>query len=126
RSSHKRRTSYYPTRNTPRPQYPSNRPLRQAVQPLNSLARLCSQLPTFATSVVVNQRNNVIMKKSLQKQSGSTMIYALLTIVILSLIAAKVLVNSTTRYNVSYKQVKGWKEALYAAEAVEDVASDEV
>ena len=66
------------------------------------------------------------MKKSLQKQSGSTMIYALLTIVILSLIAANVLVNSTTRYNVSSKQVKGWKEALYAAEAGGDVAFAEV
>jgi hypothetical protein len=75
---------------------------------------------------VVNQRNNVIMKKCLQKQSGSTMIYALLTIVILSLIAANVLVNSTTRYNVSSKQVKGWKEALYAAEAGGDVAFAEV
>ena len=39
------------------------------------------------------------------------MIYALLTIVILSLIAANVLVNSTTRYNVSSRQVKAWKEA---------------
>jgi hypothetical protein len=66
------------------------------------------------------------MKKSLQKQSGSTMIYALLTIVILSLIAANVLVNSTTRYNVSSKQVKGWKDALYAAEAGGDVAFAEV
>jgi hypothetical protein len=67
-----------------------------------------------------------MMKKSLQKQSGSTMVYALLTIVILSLIAANVLVNSTTRYNVSSKQVKGWKEALYAAEAGGDVAFAEV
>jgi len=66
------------------------------------------------------------MKKSLQKQSGSTMIYAFLTIVILSLIAANVLVNSTTRYNVSSKQVKAWKEALYAAEAGGDVAFAEV
>jgi len=54
------------------------------------------------------------------------MVYALLTIVILSLIAANVLVNSTTRYNVSSKQVKGWKEALYAAEAGGDVAFAEV
>src|SRR2546430_1136235 len=66
------------------------------------------------------------MKKSLQKQSGSTMIYALLTILVLSLIAANVLVNSTTRYNVSSKQVKGWKDALYAAEAGGDVAFAEV
>jgi len=54
------------------------------------------------------------------------MIYALLTIVILSLIAANVLVNSTTRYNVSSRQVKAWKEALYTAEAGGDVAFAEV
>src|SRR5437899_11299596 len=67
-----------------------------------------------------------MMKKCLQKQSGSKMIYALLTILILSLIAANVLVNSTTRYNVSSTQVKGWKEALYTAEAGGDVAFAEV
>src|SRR5438874_4260811 len=66
------------------------------------------------------------MKKSLQKQSGSTCALPIFTIVILSLIAANVLVNSTTRYNVSSKQVKGWKDALYAAEAGGDVAFAEV
>ena len=66
------------------------------------------------------------MKKCLRKQSGSTMTYALFTILILSIIGANVLVNSTARYNVSSKQVKGWKEALYAAEAGGDVAFAEV
>ncbi len=54
--------------------------------------------------------------------TGSTIICALLTILIISLIGANVLLNSTTRYNVSSKQVKGWREALYAAEAGGDIA----
>lgn len=54
------------------------------------------------------------------------MTFALLTILVLCLIGANVLVNSTTRYNVSSKQVKAWKEALYAAEAGGDVAFAEV
>jgi hypothetical protein len=66
------------------------------------------------------------MKKSLQNKNGSTLIYALLTLLILSLIGANVLLNSTTRYNVSSKQVKAWKEALYAAEGGADVAFAEV
>jgi hypothetical protein len=37
-----------------------------------------------------------------------------------------VLLNCTTRYNVSSKQVKGWKEALYAAEGGADIAFSEV
>ena len=54
------------------------------------------------------------------------MLCALCTILIISLIGANVLLNCTTRYNVSSKQVKGWKEALYAAEAGGDVAFSEV
>src|ERR1700730_8731613 len=56
-------------------------------------------------------------------QDGSTLICALCTILIISLIGANVLLNCTTRYNVSSKQVKGWKEALYAAEGGVDIAS---
>ena len=48
------------------------------------------------------------------------------TILIISLIGANVLLNCTTRYNVSSKQVKGWKEALYAAEGGADIAFSEV
>jgi hypothetical protein len=66
------------------------------------------------------------MKKGLQNKNGSTIIYALLTLLIVSLIGANVLLNSTTRYNVSSKQVKAWKEALYAAEGGADVAFAEV
>ena len=54
------------------------------------------------------------------------MLCALCTILIISLIGANVLLNCTTRYNVSSKQVKGWKEALYAAEGGGDVAFSEV
>jgi hypothetical protein len=64
--------------------------------------------------------------KSYSNQGGSTLICALCTILIISLIGANVLLNCTTRYNVSSKQVKGWKEALYAAEGGGDIAFSEV
>ncbi len=55
-------------------------------------------------------------------ESGSVLLYALGTIVVVSLIGANVLYNSVTRYNVTTRQVKGWKEALSAAEAGGDLA----
>lgn len=55
------------------------------------------------------------------RESGSTLICALSTIMIVSLIGAGVLMNCTTRFNATSKQVKGWKEALYAAEAGGDI-----
>src|ERR1700719_1710738 len=58
--------------------------------------------------------------------TGSTIMCALCTILIISLIGANVLLNCTTRYNVSSKQVKAWKEALYAAEGGADIAFSEV
>jgi len=67
------------------------------------------------------------MKIQLKRtNTGSALICALCTILIISLIGANVLLNCTTRYNVSSKQVKGWKEALYAAEAGSDIAFSEV
>jgi hypothetical protein len=67
------------------------------------------------------------MKSKLySNQDGSTLICALCTILIISIIGANVLLNCTTRYNVSSKQVKGWKEALYAAEGGADIAFSEV
>ncbi len=57
---------------------------------------------------------------------GNILLCALCTIVIISLIGANVLINCTTRYNVTAKQLKGWKEALYAAEAGGDAGFDEV
>ena len=61
-----------------------------------------------------------------QARAGSTIICALATILIISLIGANVLLNCATRYNASSKQVKGWKEALYAAEAGGDIGFNEV
>jgi hypothetical protein len=58
--------------------------------------------------------------------TGSTIICALSTIFIVSLIGATVLLNCAARYNVATKQVKGWKESLYAAEAGGDVAFAEI
>jgi hypothetical protein len=67
------------------------------------------------------------MKSKLySNQDGSTLICALCTILIISIIGANVLLNCTTRYNVSSKQVKAWKEALYAAEGGGDIAFSEV
>lgn len=67
------------------------------------------------------------MKRRLHRQeSGSTLICALATILIISLIGANVLLNCATRYNASSKQVKAWKEALYAAEAGGDIGFNEV
>jgi LysM repeat protein len=61
-----------------------------------------------------------------QRDNGHILVCALCTIVIVSLIGANVLVNCITHYNVTAKQVKGWKEALYAAEAGGDAGFDEV
>src|SRR6266403_4311198 len=56
-----------------------------------------------------------------KSERGSVLLCALCTILVVSLIGANVLVNCTTRYNVTSKQVKAWKEALIAAEAGGDV-----
>jgi hypothetical protein len=61
-----------------------------------------------------------------QRNNGHILVCALCTIVIVSLIGANVLVNCITHYNVTAKQLKGWKEALYAAEAGGDAGFDEV
>src|SRR5947199_6833724 len=67
------------------------------------------------------------MKTQVQNgDKGNTLICALCTIVIISLIGANVLVNCTRYYNITAKQLKAWKEALYAAEAGGDAAFDEV
>ena len=59
-------------------------------------------------------------------EKGSALMCALAVLTVLSLVAANLLMNSTTRYNVTSKQVKGWKEALVAAEAGADLAFAEV
>src|SRR6476469_3071314 len=59
------------------------------------------------------------------EETGATLIAVLATILIVSLIAANVLINCATRYNTTGKQVKAWQEALYAAEAGGDIAYEE-
>jgi hypothetical protein len=71
------------------------------------------------------------MKKATSNRSpgseqGSTLLVALSTVLILSIAGAGVLMNCTTRLNVTAKQIKGWKEALTAAEAGADLAFAEV
>ena len=58
--------------------------------------------------------------------NGNILLGTLATILIVSSIAANVLLNCTTRYNVASNQVRGWKEALQAAEAGGDIAYAEV
>jgi hypothetical protein len=66
------------------------------------------------------------MKRNQERQeSGATLIAVLATILIVSLIAANVLINCATRYNATSKQVKAWKESLYAAEAGGDIGYEE-
>jgi hypothetical protein len=60
-----------------------------------------------------------------RSEQGSILLCALGIILIISLIAAGVLLNCNTRYNTTSKQVKAWKESLYAAEAGGDVAYTE-
>ena len=60
------------------------------------------------------------------RNDGNVLLCALCTIVIVSLIGASVLINCTRHYNITAKQLKGWKEALYAAEAGGDAGFDEV
>src|SRR5947209_5695576 len=59
-------------------------------------------------------------------ESGSTLIVALSTILILSIAGAGILMNCTNRFNATSSQVKGWKEALLAADAGGDIALVEI
>jgi hypothetical protein len=59
-------------------------------------------------------------------QSGNVLLCTLATILVVSIIGGGVLLNCTTRFNVSSNQVRGWKEALQAAEAGGDVAYNEI
>jgi hypothetical protein len=59
-------------------------------------------------------------------QQGNTLLCALGAILVVSIIAGNVLLNSVTRYNVLAAQVRSWKNALYAAEAGGDIAYGEV
>jgi hypothetical protein len=59
-------------------------------------------------------------------EKGNVLICALCTVLIISLIGSNVLLNCTTRFNVSSSQVRSWKDALFAAEAGGDIAYSEV
>jgi hypothetical protein len=63
-----------------------------------------------------------VMNTHRQHEKGSTLVCALCIILIMSFIGANVLMNCTTRYNVTSAQVAGWKDALCAAEAGADIA----
>jgi hypothetical protein len=60
------------------------------------------------------------------KETGNVLICVLGAILIVSFIGATVLRNSTTRLNASSNQVRGWKEALSAAETGGDIAFAEL
>ncbi|PYI76471.1 MAG: hypothetical protein DMF04_08355, partial [Verrucomicrobia bacterium] len=60
------------------------------------------------------------------EESANVLLCALCAIVIVSLIGANVLSNSTTRLNASSNQVRAWKEALEAAEAGGEMAFTEL
>ncbi len=58
-------------------------------------------------------------------RSGSTLVAAVLTVLVLSLIAANVLTSISSRYNSAYRSA-GWNEALLAAESGVDITLSEV
>src|SRR5436309_3043054 len=60
------------------------------------------------------------------EESGNVLLCALCAIVIVSLIGANVLSNSSARLNASSNQVRAWKEALEAAEAGGEMAFTEL
>ena len=62
------------------------------------------------------------MKIYVRNQNASAIVCAMTTILIISIIGANVLLNCTTRYNVTGKQVSAWRDALAAAEAGADIA----
>src|SRR6266404_1334226 len=64
------------------------------------------------------------MRKPLNQKSerGNVLLCVLCTILIVSIIGGNVLLNCVTRFNAASSQVRGWKEALYAAEAGGDIA----
>jgi hypothetical protein len=59
-------------------------------------------------------------------ENANTLLLALGTILVVSFVGGNVLMNCTTRYNVSANQVRAWKEALYSAESGADIAYNEV
>ncbi|MEY2543609.1 MAG: hypothetical protein QOE81_1070, partial [Verrucomicrobiota bacterium] len=80
--------------------------------------RPCGSSGIISSAVSITQgRKNV---------QANVLLCVLLTIVVVSSIGASVLLNCAVRLNVSSGQVRGWKEALAAAEAGGDIAYAEV
>jgi hypothetical protein len=67
------------------------------------------------------------MRLSKEKfERGNVLLCVLCTILIVSIIGGNVLLNCVTRFNTASSQVRGWKEALTAAEAGGDITYAEV
>src|SRR5437762_13331342 len=62
------------------------------------------------------------MRTYVQNENGSAIICAMGTTLSLSIVGANVLMNCTTRYNATSKQVSAWRNALAGAEAGADIA----
>ncbi|HEY0724433.1 MAG TPA: hypothetical protein VGD41_10685, partial [Pyrinomonadaceae bacterium] len=60
------------------------------------------------------------------EETGNVLLCVLGVILVVSLLGATVLQNSTTRLNVSTNQVRAWKDALSAAESGGDVGLAEI
>src|SRR5438045_2257460 len=71
-------------------------------------------------------RINLMKVSFTSNERGNALLCAVCTIFIVSVIAANVLLNCTTRYNQASNQVRSWNEALYAAESGADIAYNEV
>ena len=59
-------------------------------------------------------------------ERANVLLCVMCTIFIVSIIGGNILLNCVNRFNAASSQVRGWKEALYAAEAGGDIAYAEV
>src|SRR5438128_11697076 len=59
-------------------------------------------------------------------ENANVLVCTLCTILVVSMIGGGVLLNCATRFNAVSNQVRGWKEALHAAEAGGDIAYAQV
>lgn len=59
-------------------------------------------------------------------EDGNVLLIVLSTILVVSIIGANILLNTTTRYNAASSQVRSWKESLDAAETGGDIGYAEV
>ncbi len=66
-----------------------------------------------------------MFRRRRQANSGSTLVAAMLTVVVLALVAANVIESVTARYNSAYRSAS-WNEALLTADAGVNVVASEV